>query len=440
MTNRTLPPLTASDADDLAIEIITALLSQPNKVGPVAVERVNRLMRDTPTVEWDTWILVGNGATPCAFWLSDREAIHLLLEAHEVLVPVAAMAESIISARAGYPTDELDDDDIDWDRVGVALDRAVGVLIGVLMAVVLIGTTVMFARQAGATPAPSCSLHVLEVDDDGITWGYTPDDGVVRGVHLPGGGWVALQIGGRTRTPNVPEIAYPSRGDRIVVADLIRQCTAAPVTTTSTIAPPTTTTSTAPSTTTTAPAPTTTTPEPTTTAPAPTTTAPKARPAVACPAGTVIAFTHHGPADDNGVWTFRFTIGSQPGSVRATDRTWIATWPVPDGGLTIEVDDDITVACTDFPPATTVPVPPTTDVSAVTPAPLPPATWTVVPPTTTTADVLAPVTAPPSAVTGGELPRTGPTRTSVVLTLAAMLGALGFGFWIVGPLYARLRR
>jgi LPXTG-motif cell wall-anchored protein len=50
------------------------------------------------------------------------------------------------------------------------------------------------------------------------------------------------------------------------------------------------------------------------------------------------------------------------------------------------------------------------------------------------------VTAPPSAVTGGELPRTGPTRTSVVLTLAAMLGALGFGFLIAGPLYARLRR
>lgn len=311
----------------------------------MAMSKVSQLLDATPWTMWDELGVIvltlqpldaresldiyGSGIPQ---WVSShaeaeetRHANHGLSWTTVVVTPAEAMQTVIASRRSSSVTES------GWDRIlddvltiDTRSDRRRRVLLAVGAVLGAIAGVFVFTRPGGAAATPSCSLRVIEIEDDAIVWGYTPHDSVVRGVHLPGGAWVPLAIGGRTRTPIVTEIGYPSVGDRIVVADLIRQCSAPPVTTTTTAAAVATTT----------------------------------EPAVG---------------------------------------------------------------------------PPTTTVTAITPAPtapLPPATWTVVPPATSTptADVLPPVTAPPSGGHGQELPRTG--RGLTLWGAGLFVLAVGVGFQV----------
>ena len=275
-------------------DVMVATSHAPVDSTALAIDAVARKLDDTPWLMWDELGLLVLTLRPVdarvsldeygdakTMWVSKHDSAQRIREAnyglswttvivnpYEIIQSVDAQRPAVIDLADVVPVDAGHRaGNCGWDELTTAVlevprHRRNRRRLVELVALVVVAAVVFVAaaRQAGAT-GPSCSLHVIEVEDDAIVWGYTPPDNVLRGLFLPSGAWVALEINGRTRTPIVTEIAYPERHNRIVVADLIAECGGGPATTTpSTTVAPTTTTSTtaAPTTTTTQPALTTT--------------------------------------------------------------------------------------------------------------------------------------------------------------------------------------
>jgi LPXTG-motif cell wall-anchored protein len=125
-----------------------------------------------------------------------------------------------------------------------------------------------FAAEAGAGQ-PSCSLKVEAIDDTTMTLRYRSPDGIARTVWVDGHPYT-VAAGNSVTTPLADTFDWPTVGNTVSVAEVLRICgDPRPTTTTtsSTVPATTTTTSSVPTTTTTSTAP----PPTTTTAVSPTT-------------------------------------------------------------------------------------------------------------------------------------------------------------------------
>jgi LPXTG-motif cell wall-anchored protein len=113
-----------------------------------------------------------------------------------------------------------------------------------------------FAAEAGAGQ-PSCSLKVEAIDDTTMTLRYRSPDGIARAVWVDGHPYT-VAAGNSVTTPLADTFDWPTVGNTVSVAEVLRICgDPRPTTTTSSVPAPTTSTTAVPSTTTTAVSPTT---------------------------------------------------------------------------------------------------------------------------------------------------------------------------------------